>query len=107
MIAAISGFFRFYASLSVQICCIWFAVWGVRTRSEVDEPMDGSARIVRWSVVALGLTLGYFPPGSELKWLRVSGGALGMVFLCWPNFAVALARRFHRNSEPGSTDISV
>jgi hypothetical protein len=99
MVDALSGFFRFYGSLSMQICCMWFAAWGVRKKYELDEAMDLLSRTIRWSGVIVGLMVGYFPRGAELKWVRICGGLIGLAFLCWPNFAVSLSHAFRNDAE--------
>jgi hypothetical protein len=90
----------FYGSYSAKIACIWFSVWAIRRKAEVDYPLDRSARLVRWLAVAAGFAAGYYVPGSDLWYLRVAGGFLGLAFLCWPNFAYHLTNFFRRGNEP-------
>jgi hypothetical protein len=88
----------FYWSYSAKIACIWLSVWAIRRKAEVDYPLDRSARVVRWVTVAVGFATGYYVPGSELWYIRVAGGFLGLAFLCWPNFSYHLTNLFRHRS---------
>jgi hypothetical protein len=95
----------FYGSYSAQIVCIWLPVWAIRRKAEVDHPLDQTARVVRWITVAVGFAAGYYVPGSELWYLRVTGAFVGLAFLCWPNFAYHVTNLFRREHTPqDSTD---
>jgi hypothetical protein len=96
-------------TLSAQIVCIWFAVWAFRKRYEVDETLDATMKIVRWSVVVLGFAL-VDVLGQRWAVLRVASGFTALGFLCWPNFAfysVRLVRSIagrHRANENRNTE---
>jgi hypothetical protein len=92
----------FYGSYSAKIACIWLSVWAIRRKAEVDYPLDRSARIVRWGIVAVGFAVGYYVPGPDLWYLRVAGGFLALAFLCWPNFAYHLTNLFRRGAPQNS-----
>ncbi len=99
----VASFLSFYASYSAKIACIWLSVWAIRRRVEADYPLDRSARIVRWTVVAVGFAIGYYVPGLEIGgYVRVAGLVLGLGFLCWPNFAHHLTNLFRRNASQDS-----
>lgn len=94
----------FYGSFSAKIACIWFSVWAVRRKAEVDYALERPARVVRWSVVVVGFVMGYYLPGPKFGYLRVAGGFLGLAFLCWPNFAYHLTNLFTKEKgEPQNT----
>ena len=94
----LASFLSFYGSYSAKIACIWLSVWAIRRKAEADYPLDRPAKIVRWTVVALGFAIGYYAPGQELGYARVAGGFLGLAFLCWPNFAYYLTNLFRANA---------
>jgi hypothetical protein len=90
----VASFLSFYASFSAKIGCIWLSVWAIRRKAEVDYPLDGLSRLVRWSAVTAGFDVGYYLPGPRLEYARVAGALLGLSFLCWPNFAHHLTNLF-------------
>ena len=98
----VASFLSFYASYSAKIACIWLSVWAIRRKAEADYPLDRSARIVRWSTVAVGFAIGYYVPRPGLGYVRVAGAFLGLGFLCWPNFAYHLTNLFRRNAPQDS-----
>jgi hypothetical protein len=72
---------------------IWFVVWAIRRKYKWDYRLSGMAKAVRWAVVtvcyvflATGL-LGFAAP-------RLFVLAVGLCFLCWPNFAYHLTNFF-------------
>jgi hypothetical protein len=87
-LAANTGIVSFYLARSAMIACIWLSVWAIRRKADVDYPLDGFAQTVRWGVVVLGFTFGYL---TSLKYGRLVGFNLGLIFLCWPNFGYHLA----------------
>jgi|SRR5580698_2886614 hypothetical protein len=97
----LASFLSFYGSYSAKIACIWLSVWAIRWKAEADYPLDRFARIVRWTVVALGFAIGYYVPGPGLGYVRVAGGFLGLAFLCWPNFAYHLTNVFRGKPSQG------
>ena len=91
----------FYWGYSSKIVCMWLAIWAIRKRADADFPLDRSARIVRWAMVAVGFGIGYYVPGPGFEgYIRVGGFFLGMAFLCWPNFAHHLRNLFRRGGAP-------
>jgi hypothetical protein len=91
----IRNFLWFYGSFSAKIACIWLSVWLIRKKAEADYPLDRSAHLVRWTVILAGFGVGYYL--QDLWYLRIGGRFLGLVFLCWPNFAYRLVQLFRRN----------
>lgn len=91
MLDGVSGLLSFYSALSAKIVCIWFSVWAIRRKSEVDYVLSSSTRWIRWIVVILGFTVAYFAP---LKSIRLVSGFAALAFLCWPNFAYHLTNAF-------------
>ena len=79
------------------IANVWFAVWAIRHKGELDYELDSSAKLIRWFVVAicLGLTI-QLPQLLNPPWFRLSVGLLGVAFLAWPNFAYHLTRILRR-----------
>ena len=73
------------------ILCIWFSVWAIRRRTEVDYPLDHASRLIRWLIVIVGFFFAQFP-GPEYRYVRLTGGWVGLGFLCWPNLAYHLVR---------------
>jgi hypothetical protein len=99
----IGNIMSFYGSFSATIACIWLSIWAIRRKAEIDYPLDRSARIVRWAIVAAGFVVGYYVPGPGLAYVRVAGGFVGLAFLCWPNFAYHLTKLFkHGSTSPDS-----
>ncbi len=86
------NFITFYWSHSAQIVCIWLTFWAIRKHIDVDIPLSGHARIVRWAMVLFGFSLG----DSTSSHIRVGGFLLALLFLCWPNVAYHLAKRLVR-----------
>lgn len=62
----VASFLSFYGSYAAKIACIWLSVWAIRRKAEADYPLDRSARLVRWTVVAAGFAIGYYVPGPGL-----------------------------------------
>jgi hypothetical protein len=95
----VEGILPFYAALSAKVACIWLSVWVLRKKGDVDYPLNGPARAVRWAMVVMGFAIGYYTPRPELWYVRMAGGFLGLAFLCWPNFAYYLTKLFTKASE--------
>jgi hypothetical protein len=79
---------------SAAICNIWFVVWAIRHKGELDYELDRTAKWIRWIVVAIFLGTPIFRPelfGARPP-LRVCVGMVGLLFLVWPNFAYHLTR---------------
>lgn len=69
----------------------WLSVWAIRHKWNLDYKLNANARLVRWGLVILC----YFSAAvSGVAGVRLSGVFLGLVFLCWPNFAYHLTRIF-------------
>lgn len=97
------NFLSFYSAVSAKIFGVWLAVWLIRRRGEIDYPLDGPARALRWIMVGIGFLIGYLP-GSNLEYVRLGGFSVGMGFLCWPNLAYHLRNLFGTVEKPPSTD---
>jgi hypothetical protein len=81
------------AGIWSAIANIWFAVWAIRHRGELDYDLDRNAKIIRWSVVAVCLGLAVQEPQLlNPPWFRITVGIVGIAFLAWPNFAYHLTR---------------
>jgi hypothetical protein len=78
---------------------IWFIVWAIRRRAEVDENLDRSATVLRWVIVAVGYIVASLPVNG-IGWLQVIAFVVGLLFLCWPNFAYDTMRLVRRSAEP-------
>jgi hypothetical protein len=68
---------------------IWFAVWAIRSKGELDRELDPTARLIRWLVAIPCLTLS---PKIDSETLRLSVGITGLLFLVWPNTAYHLTK---------------
>ena len=93
----------FYLKESSKIACIWFASWGFRKHHDLDHPLDPLAHAIRWGVVVFGFWLAYYANNGYVR--VISCFALGLSFLCWPNFAYHLARLFRKKS-PDAPEIT-
>jgi|SRR6476646_1487353 len=93
----LTNIFSFYGAFSAKIACIWLAFWAIRKSGDVDYPLDNFARGIRWLIVVIGFTLGYYIPGPNLAYLRVIAGSVGLALLCWPNLAYHLANLCRRS----------
>ena len=82
---------------------IWFVAWAIRRQAEVDENLDRIATILRWSIVALGYLTAALPVRG-IGWLQVLGFVVGLLFLCWPNFAYRLRNFLWGKSPAESTE---
>jgi hypothetical protein len=80
--------------ISAAICNIWFVVWAIRRKGELDYDLDPAAKWVRWIVVAIFLGTPIFRPElfGPRPTLRVCVALVGLLFLVWPNFAYYLTR---------------
>jgi len=87
---------HYFSRLAADVACIWFAVWAIRKRYDVDEKLDRAAQTVRWCIVATSFGL-VLVPGPEFKLVRIVAGVLLLAFLCWPNFAYHLRQLFKRS----------
>jgi len=72
---------------------IWLSIWVIRYKAEIDEKLDAPAKAVRWGIVIAGFLVAAIP-GSRFGWVRVLGYVIGLLFLCWPNFAYHIRRVF-------------
>ena len=76
------------------ICNIWFVVWAIRHKGELDYDLDPAAKWIRWIVVAIFLGTPIFRPelfGARAT-LRLCVGMVGLLFLAWPNSAYHMTR---------------
>lgn len=81
--------FSFLAQKSISI---WIMVWAIRYGAGWDYKLSRLAKRVRWIVVITGYLLAAFLPGPSIG--RLVSGFLGLIFLCWPNFAYHLTNLF-------------
>lgn len=89
-----SGFVSDGASVMVTL---WVLAWGIRRRGELDHSLDANAKWIRWSVVVLGVLVGFgLGPTLNSVWVAATGWLIATAFLAWPNFAYYLARLFTR-----------
>jgi len=73
---------------------IWFVVWALRRRYDLDEQLDHRMQIIRWLVVIIGISIGSFP-SVRYGIIKVLAGLNGIAFWCWPNFAYRLTSIFY------------
>jgi len=71
---------------------IWLAIWAIRYKADWDYKLSGTAKAVRWGVVAMGYVLAAALPGPGF--VRLVPGITGLLFLCWPNLAYHLTNLF-------------
>lgn len=86
-----------FATLLSASLGIWFVVWAVRGNLDIDRPLSASAWYLRIVVVIMCYSLAAVPsirPGSRIVVRQTLSAAVGLAFLCWPNFAYYLARGF-------------
>ena len=81
---------------------VWFVFWAVRSRHQLDYPLDRTAKLVRWAVVVLSALLAQIPQ-LAFPQLRTALAFVFLAFLCWPNFAYHLTR-FARRARGGTSD---
>jgi hypothetical protein len=77
----------------LAIANIWFLVWAIRRRGELDYELDSTAKLIRWAlaIVCLGVPV-RFPQLINPPAIRVCLGFAGVAFLVWPNLAYHLTR---------------
>src|SRR4051812_34465840 len=92
----------FYWRLLPKILCIYFSIWAIRRKGEVDYSLNRFEKTLRWSIVILGFMFGYVSPS---RYLRLFFGFLGLSFFCWPNLAYHLGGLV-KKSHDSSTDLS-
>jgi hypothetical protein len=80
-------------SFAAGAACIYFAAWRFRQKYEIDYPLDGLGRIVRWVMVVIGFAVVNIP-GAKTGLIRLCGFNVGLLFLCWPNCAYHLRNLF-------------
>lgn len=82
---------------------LWFVVWAIRRKGEMDEKLDRPSKVVRWVIVYSGWILMSIP--GRFFWLpRAIAGALSLAFLCWPNFAYHLTKSVRRHKMHSRSD---
>ena len=72
---------------------LWLSIWAIRYKAGIDYMLGARARTLRWMFVLACFALTGLP-GTNLGWFRVSSYLLGLAFLCWPNLAYHLGKRF-------------
>ena len=80
--------------ITAAICNIWFVVWAVRSKGELDYDLDPTAKRIRWIIVAIFLGTPIFRPQlfGPRPAVRLCVALVGLLFLVWPNFAYHLTR---------------
>lgn len=87
-------------ALAKGVIAVWLPCWAIRYRSELDYKLDKAGRLLRWTVILLGVGL-TFLPGPSFATARVVGTILVMAFFAWPNLAYYLRRFFSDPAESG------
>ena len=73
---------------------LWFALWGLRRKFELDIPLNSRGRLIR-SVVVLGCWLVASLPlvhAGLFRIILVAAVLVGLAFLIWPNVVVRISR---------------
>jgi hypothetical protein len=76
---------------------VWFVVWAIRRKGELDYKLDGTAKGIRWLIVLL-----FLGTAVQAPWLlnppsvRLCVGFIGLGFLVWPNLAYHLTGLLRR-----------
>jgi hypothetical protein len=78
-------------SLGTAIACISIAVSRFRARYDVDYSLDWFAQLVRWGIAAIGFLITR-APGANLRFIRLGGLCICLLFVCWPNCAYHLTK---------------
>jgi len=97
--ALLDEFWRYAALWASCGISIGFVIWGIRSKFELDVPMDNRGKRIRASVVLAGWFLASLPlphtavPGS----IRMIALLVGYAFLWWPNLVVHITRRLGRS----------
>jgi hypothetical protein len=78
--------------ITAAICNIWFVVWAIRSKGELDYHLDPTAKRIRWIVAAIFLGTPIFRPElfGPRPAVRLCVALVGLLFLVWPNFAYHL-----------------
>jgi len=71
------------------VLSVWAGVWAIRHRGELDHELDIVAKVIRWLIAILGLTVW---PLFDSSNIRICIGLTGMLFLVWPNTAYHVTR---------------
>jgi uncharacterized protein DUF3592 len=74
---------------------LWLSIWAIRYNAGVDYKLGAKARAIRWMLVVCCFALTSLP-GAEIGWFRVSSYLAGLGFLCWPNLAYHVSKRFEQ-----------
>ena len=93
-------------SIWAAIANVWFVVWAIRRKGELDYDLDSTAKFVRWVVVVLCLGISILRPELLKSPMRIAVGFVGLGFLVWPNLAYHLTNllrflRFLPKLNPG------
>jgi hypothetical protein len=72
---------------------LWLSMWAIRYSAGVDYKLNAKARAIRWMLVVSCFALTSLP-GANMGWFRVSSYLVGLAFLCWPNLAYHVSKRF-------------
>ncbi|MGO9239834.1 MAG: DUF3592 domain-containing protein [Bryobacteraceae bacterium] len=84
---------------------IWFVIWALRYKWGWDYKLNTVAKNARWGVVCICYLLAAGLPGPGP--VRAVSGLVGLVFLCWPNFAYYLTNLFVEWPEAEGSVVSV
>ena len=75
---------QYLEGLTRNAATIWFAFWAIRRKYELGYPLDRTGHLIRWICVGAGFAMALLR-APELKAIRIIGGVLALIFLCWPN----------------------
>jgi hypothetical protein len=76
----------------------FFPIWAVRSKYELDKPLDSRMQACRWLLVLAGLTLASIP-GRRFGPLLGLAGFVGWAVLLWPNLVYHAFARASGNRE--------
>ena len=88
-----------FLSLGVwsAVANVWFLVWAIRHRGELDRNLDPTTKIIRWFIVGICLVPAIqLPQYLNPPVFRLIIAIIGLAFLVWPNFADYLTRILRR-----------
>ena len=85
---ALLGIDPYAATVLKTSLVLWFAVWVIRYKGELDYKLNSDANFLRWAIVVLAHSV-VILGANWLKYpgIRVSVWDIGAAFLAWPNLA--------------------
>jgi hypothetical protein len=89
----------FFTHLVSGAVSVWFIVWGLRRRFDLDLKLSRAERKIRWMMVGLGAVVALIP-GPSFGYFRLLFGVAGVSFFVWPNLGHHAMRLFpHKPDE--------